>query len=158
MQHTWPPRIVSLTYGTVRNKRKKRKKKKKDGNKTGMNESHKMQLNLEMPSSTFWSFPLKSAVMKLASSTIAIIALAVVGQVVPAFARVCALATLSWKILFLIFFLIYTGFLLPSRCWPCGAHGKYCEEWRAQVRVWNPCHMHLRKHPTLSPGGKCLTS
>ena len=53
--------------------------------------------------------------MKLASSTIVIIALAVVGQVVPALARVCALATLSGKILFLIFFLIYTGLLLPRR-------------------------------------------
>ena len=44
MQHTWPPRIVSLTYGMVRNERKKRKKEKKDGNKTGMNESYKVQL------------------------------------------------------------------------------------------------------------------
>ena len=44
MWHTWPPRIVSLTYGMVRNERKKRKKEKKDGNKTEMNESYKVQL------------------------------------------------------------------------------------------------------------------
>ena len=133
-------------------KEKKRKKKEKDGNKTEMNESHKVQLKSRNALINILKFSTQICCYEasLVYYCYYCSCCCWTGSSCPCL-RMCTCHSVVQNSLS-DFLFGYTELLLPRHCWPCGAHEKYQPgQWRDQVRVWKSCHMLLRKHINLSP-------